>query len=62
MLHTEERHKMSKFENKFDEGFLLGYSTTNKAYRVWNLANGTLEEVQMWNLMKQMVSKRKMRI
>ena len=27
------------------EGFLLGYSTTSKAYRVWNLASGTLEEV-----------------
>jgi hypothetical protein len=24
---------------------LLGYLTTGKAYRVWNLANGTLEEV-----------------
>ena len=24
---------------------MLGYSTTSKAYRVWNLANGTLEEV-----------------
>ena len=30
---------------KYDEGFLLGYSTTSKAYRVWNLAGGTLEEV-----------------
>jgi hypothetical protein len=27
------------------EGFLLGYSTTSKAYRVWNLASGTLKEV-----------------
>ena len=36
---------MSKFEKKCDEGFLLGYSTTSKAYRVWNLASGTLEEV-----------------
>ena len=25
--------------------FLLGYSTTSKAYGVWNLASGTLEEV-----------------
>jgi hypothetical protein len=24
---------------------LLGYSTASKAYRVWNLASGTLEEV-----------------
>jgi hypothetical protein len=33
------------FEKKYDEGFLLGYSTTSKAYRDWNLASGTLEEV-----------------
>ena len=24
---------------------MLGYSTTSKAYRVWNLASGTVEEV-----------------
>jgi hypothetical protein len=37
--------RLSKFEKKCDEGFLFGYSTTSKAYRVWNLASGTLEEV-----------------
>jgi hypothetical protein len=37
--------RLSKFEKKCDEGFLLGYSTTSKAYRVWNLTNGILEEV-----------------
>jgi hypothetical protein len=37
--------KLRKFEKKCDEGFLLGYSTTSKAYRMWNLASGTLEEV-----------------
>ena len=26
--------RLSKFEKKCDEGFLLGYSTTSKAYRV----------------------------
>jgi hypothetical protein len=36
---------LSKFEKKYDEGFLLAYSTTSKAYKVWNLASGTLEEV-----------------
>ena len=36
---------MGKFDKKCDEGFLLGYSTTSKAYRVWNLDSGTLEEV-----------------
>jgi hypothetical protein len=37
--------RLSKFEKKCDEGFLLGYSTTSKAYRVWNLASSTLEKV-----------------
>jgi hypothetical protein len=37
--------RLSKFEKKCDEGFLLGYSTTSKAYKVWNLTIGTLEEV-----------------
>ena len=36
---------MGKFDKKCDEGFLLGYSTTSKAYRVWNLDSGTLKEV-----------------
>ena len=36
---------MGKFDKKCDEGFLLGYSTTSKAYRVWNLDSCTLEEV-----------------
>jgi hypothetical protein len=33
------------FDKKCDEGFLVGYSTTSKSYRVWNLSSGTLEEV-----------------
>ena len=37
--------RLRKFEKKCDEDFLLGYSTTSKAYRVWNLKSGTLEEV-----------------
>jgi hypothetical protein len=37
--------RLSKFDKKYDEGFLLGYSTASKAYRVWNLTSGTLEEV-----------------
>jgi hypothetical protein len=37
--------RLCKFEKKCDEGFLLDHSTTSKAYRVWNLASGTLEEV-----------------
>ena len=37
--------RLGKFDKKCDEGFLLGYSTTSKAYRVWNLESGTLDEV-----------------
>ena len=37
--------RLGKFDKKCDERFLLGYSTTSKAYRVWNLDSGTLEEV-----------------
>jgi len=36
---------LSKFEKKCDKGFYLGYSTTSKVYRVWNLTSGILEEV-----------------
>ena len=37
--------RLGKFDTKCDEGFLLGYSTTIKAYKVWNLDSGTLKEV-----------------
>ena len=37
--------RLKKFDKKCDEGFLLRYSTTSKAYRVWNLESGTPEEV-----------------
>ena len=36
---------MGKFDKECDEWFLLGYSTTSKAYRVWNLDSGTLEQI-----------------
>jgi hypothetical protein len=37
--------RLGKFDKKCDEGFLLGYSTTSKAYRVWNNSSGLIEEV-----------------
>ena len=37
--------RLEKFDKKCDERFLLGYSTTSKPYRVWNLNSGTLEKV-----------------
>jgi hypothetical protein len=37
--------RLGKFEKKCDEGFLLGYSTSSKAYRVWNKTHKIVEEV-----------------
>jgi hypothetical protein len=37
--------RLGKFDKKCDKGFLLGYSITSKAYGIWNLARGPLEEV-----------------
>jgi hypothetical protein len=36
--------RLSKFEKKCDEGFLLGYSSNIKAYRVFNKTHGIIEE------------------
>ncbi|GJR32652.1 putative ribonuclease H-like domain-containing protein [Tanacetum coccineum] len=36
--------QLGKFNGKSDEGFLVGYSTQGKAYRVYNLASKRVEE------------------
>jgi hypothetical protein len=36
--------RLSKFERKCDECFLLGYSSNSKAYRVFNKTHGIIEE------------------
>jgi transposase InsO family protein len=36
--------RLSKFEKKCDEGFLLGYSSNSKAYKVFNKTHGIIEE------------------
>jgi hypothetical protein len=36
--------RLSKFEKKCDQGFLLGYSSNSKAYRVFNKTHGFIEE------------------
>ena len=36
--------RLSKFQSKCDEGFLLGYSSCSKAYRVYNKTHGIVEE------------------
>jgi hypothetical protein len=42
ILRKRSRHY--KFEKKCDEGFLLGYSSNSKAYRVFNKTHGIIEE------------------
>ena len=44
-ISSKKGTRLGKFDKKCDEKFLLGYSTINKSYRVWNLDSGTLEEV-----------------
>ncbi|GJR14393.1 putative ribonuclease H-like domain-containing protein [Tanacetum coccineum] len=38
--------QLGKFDGKSDEGFLVGYSTQGKAYRVYNLASKRVEETR----------------
>jgi len=35
---------LNKFERKCNEGFLLGYSLSSKAYIVYNKTHGIIEE------------------
>nr|GEV25145.1 hypothetical protein [Tanacetum cinerariifolium] len=42
ILNTIEH--LGKFEEKFDEGFLVGYSLNSKAFRVYNLETKRVEE------------------
>jgi hypothetical protein len=36
--------RLSKFQSNCDEGFLLGYSSNSKAYRVYNKSKGFVDE------------------
>jgi hypothetical protein len=36
--------RLSKFQSKCDEGFLIGYSSNSKSYRVYNKSKGFVEE------------------
>jgi hypothetical protein len=38
-----KRGRYSKFAPKFVEGFLLGYDSNTKAYRVFNKSSGLVE-------------------
>ena len=46
--------RLSKFQIKCDEGFLLGYSSYSKVYRVYNKTHGIVEEAYDVELMKPM--------
>ena len=39
-----DRENLGKFDAKSDEGIFLGYSTTNRAYRVFNKRTKTVME------------------
>ena len=39
-----DRENLEKFDAKSDKGFFLGYSSTNRAYRVYNLRTKTVME------------------
>jgi hypothetical protein len=43
MLHPGEKGRHSKFAPKAVEGFLLGYDSNTKAYRVFNKSSGLVE-------------------
>ncbi|GJY96986.1 putative ribonuclease H-like domain-containing protein [Tanacetum coccineum] len=42
ILNTSDH--LGKFDGKADEGYIVGYSTSNKAYRVYNMPNKRVEE------------------
>jgi hypothetical protein len=43
MLHSSEKGRNSKFAPKAIEGFLLGYDSNTRAYRVFNKSSGLVE-------------------
>nr|GEY25508.1 ribonuclease H-like domain-containing protein [Tanacetum cinerariifolium] len=40
----EEKDQLGKFDGKLDEGMFVGYSTTSKAFRVYNIKTRKVEE------------------
>jgi hypothetical protein len=54
--------RLSKFEKKCDEGFLLGYSSNSKAYRVYNMTHGIVKEYYDVEFDEPMVLKMKVKI
>lgn len=45
MLHSQEKYKIKQVWEKCDDDFLCGYSTSIRAYRVYNKTQSIVEEV-----------------
>ena len=44
VLHSHDQENLGKFDAKSDEGIFLGYSTSSRAYRVYNKRTKTIME------------------
>nr|GEU82580.1 putative ribonuclease H-like domain-containing protein [Tanacetum cinerariifolium] len=44
---------LGKFDGKADEGYIVGYSASNKAYRVYNMPNKRVEESMNLRFLKE---------
>nr|GEV16071.1 putative ribonuclease H-like domain-containing protein [Tanacetum cinerariifolium] len=51
ILNTSDH--LGKFDGKADEGYIVGYSASNKAYRVYNMPNKRVEETINLRLLKE---------
>lgn len=45
MLHSQEKYKIKQVREKCDDDFLCAYSTSIRAYRVYNKTQSIVEEV-----------------
>ena len=43
-VHNNDKNNLGKFDAKADEGIFLGYSTTSRAYRIFNKCSLVIEE------------------
>nr|GEY96278.1 putative ribonuclease H-like domain-containing protein [Tanacetum cinerariifolium] len=50
ILNTSD--SLGKFDKKSDEGYIVGYSISSKAYRVYNLVSRKIEETMNLNFLK----------
>nr|GEZ81868.1 hypothetical protein [Tanacetum cinerariifolium] len=51
ILNTSDH--LGKFDGKADEGYIVGYSASNKAYRVYNMPNKRVEEAMNLRYLKE---------